>query len=268
MAHFLDAIAAEGRHTFSKEEAMQAIGLSSAAFLAAAARQQKKGRIVSPRRGFYLLLRPEDRSVGAPDPARWIDPLMVHLAIDYRVSLLRAAAHHGASHQAAMRFQVVAPRQLKDIEIGRQRIDFAYQQPEAFAATNRPEWLVRIKTDAGYAKAAGIELTLLDCARYQRSSGGLDGLAQVAHDLGGKASPKVLKIAAEFYESSAVRRLGYLLALFDHGRQAEALRRAAEKAKSNVPLDPAVKPLPGLEHDDPVDETWRLFLNAEVEVEA
>jgi predicted transcriptional regulator of viral defense system len=267
MPEFFDTIAANGRYAFSKQEAMEALRISAAAFLAAAERQQKKGRIVSPRQGFYLLLRPEDRAAGAPDPACWIDPLMEHLGIAYRVSLLRAAAHHGASHQAAMSFQVIVPKQLKQIELGRQRIDFVYQRPAAFLATNRREWLTRIKTDAGYAKAAGVELTLLDSARYPRSSGGLGGLAQMAHDLGGKASPPVLKKAAAFYESSAVRRLGYLLASFGHRRQAEAFRGIAAKAKSNVLLDPALKPLPGLEDNDPVDETWRLVMNASVEID-
>lgn len=58
-----------------------------------------------------MILRPEDRPLGAPDPSRWIDPLMKHLGLDYRISLLRAAAFHGASHQAAMVFQVITPRQ-------------------------------------------------------------------------------------------------------------------------------------------------------------
>ena len=74
----------------------------------------KKGRLASPRRGFYLILRPEDRLLGAPDPSRWIDPLMKHLGLDYRISLLRAAAFHGSAYQAAMVFQVIAPRQLQD----------------------------------------------------------------------------------------------------------------------------------------------------------
>jgi len=34
-------------------------------------------------------------SVIGPDPARWIGPLMRHIGVDYRVSLLRAAAFHG-----------------------------------------------------------------------------------------------------------------------------------------------------------------------------
>jgi len=66
MSQYLDDLATNGRSTFSKKEAMAAIGLSSAAFLSAAARRKKKERLVSPRQGFYLLLRPEDRPAGAP----------------------------------------------------------------------------------------------------------------------------------------------------------------------------------------------------------
>ena len=58
---------------------------------------------------------------------------MNYLRIDYRISLLRAAAFHGSSHQAAMTFQVIAPQQLRDFEIGRHRIQFVYQAPSAFA---------------------------------------------------------------------------------------------------------------------------------------
>jgi hypothetical protein len=103
----------------------------------------------------YLILRPEDRAIGAPDPARWIDPLMKHLGVDYRISLLRAAAFHGSAHQAAMVFQVISPRQLPGIEIGRQKIEFLFQLPDAFAKANRSEWLAQLKTEAGFAKVAG-----------------------------------------------------------------------------------------------------------------
>jgi hypothetical protein len=97
--------------------------------------------VANLRHGFYLILRPEDRVAGAPDPARWIDPLMKYQGIDYRVSLLRAAAFHGSSHQAAMTFQLIVPKQLRDFEIGRHRLQFVYQAPAAFAQVNQPEWL-------------------------------------------------------------------------------------------------------------------------------
>ena len=91
--------------------------------------------------------------LGAPDPSRWIDPLMRHLGIDYRVSLLRAAAFHGSAHQAAMVFQVITPRQLPKIEIGRQRVEFLLSGPPAFAETNRPEWLGQLKTKPALPKS-------------------------------------------------------------------------------------------------------------------
>lgn len=63
--HYLDELLYGGRACFSREEALEALGLSSAAFIAAANRLAKKRRLVSPHRGFYLILRPEDRGAGA-----------------------------------------------------------------------------------------------------------------------------------------------------------------------------------------------------------
>ncbi|MGH6885090.1 MAG: hypothetical protein ACREGK_03330 [Geminicoccales bacterium] len=37
--------------------------------------------------------------------------------------------------------------------------------------------------------AAGIELTLLDCARWFHKAGGISAVAQVARDLGKRAPP-------------------------------------------------------------------------------
>src|SRR5690348_625462 len=107
---YIDDCLRRGRAYFAREEVSSALALEPDALSAAITRLIKRGRLASPRHGFYLILRPEDRNAGAPDPAKWIDPLMKHQGIDYRVSLLRAAAFHGSSHQAAMVFQVVVPR--------------------------------------------------------------------------------------------------------------------------------------------------------------
>ena len=135
---YLDERLGKGRRYVIKAEAMMALGLSATAFTASAARLIRQRHLARPKRGFYLILRPEDRAAGAPDPARWIDPLMHHVGVDYRISLLRAAAFHGSSHQAAQVFQVVVPKQLRAIAIDRQRIQFVYQAPQAFAAINQP----------------------------------------------------------------------------------------------------------------------------------
>lgn len=268
LEQYLDERLAHGRSYFSGEGALPALNVSPRNFAAAATRLIKKGRLANPRHGFFLILRPEDQIAGAPDPARWIDPLMKHQQLDYRVSLLRAAAFHGSTHQAAMVFQVVVPKQLRDFEIGRHRLQFLYQTPETFSRVNRPGRLAQIKSEEGFAKVAGVELTLLDCARYFHKAGGISGIAQIAGDIGSNADPRVLADAAAVYESSSVRRLGFLLDRAGHQRQASALEPFARKAKTVLPLNPAVKPLvKSLADIHERNSRWKLVINEPVEVD-
>lgn len=266
---FVDERLIQGRNTFTRDEVEPVLGLSRDSLTAALTRLAKRKRLVSPRTGFFVIQRPEDQSTGAPDPAQWIDPLMRYLKLDYRVSLLRAASFHGSSHQAAMVFQVVVPRQLRRIELGRHRVEFVYQAPGAFEVVNQPANVGTLKTSAGFARVAGVELTMLDCARYFHKSGGINGVAQVAKDLGKKAVPRKLAELASAYESSCVRRLGYLLELAGHRRWADALEQFARKAKTSVPLDPSVKPISSVLSGLPDRSTrWKLILNAQVEVDS
>lgn len=266
---YLDDQLKRGRAYFSRQQALSALASTPAALSAALTRQVRKGRLANPRQGFYLVLRPEDQAAGAPDPARWIDPMMKHLKLDYRISLLRAAAFHGASHQAAMVFQVIVPKQMRDFEIGRHRLQFVYQTPLDFGKVNQSEWLDSLKSDAGFAKVAGIELTLLDCARYFRKAGGINGLAQIAKDIGGRAKPATLAKAAVQYENSSVRRLGYLLERMGHKRQSKALESFALQAKSTVPLDPSVTSLiEGLDARREKALKWMLQINESVEIDS
>jgi hypothetical protein len=127
-----------------------------------------------------------------------------------------------------------------------------------------------VKTEAGFVKVAGIELVLLDAVRYFHQAAGLNGSAQIVHDLGGKAVPRVLAKVAAAYENSTARRLGYLLEHFGHARQAAAMRPLARAAKSMKPLDPSVKPIAALgsatgqSHEA---HAWKLILNAPVEID-
>lgn len=268
LAPYLDSQLARGRAYFNREEALAELRLSPLALKAAITRLTQKQRIANLRHGFYLILRPEDRLTGAPDPVRWIDPLMRYQGIDYRISLLRAAAFHGSSHQSAMTFQVVVPKQLRDFEIGRHRLQFVYQAPADFVQVNQPDLLESMKSEAGFAKVADVELTLLDCARYFHKSGGINGFAQIVKDIGAKANARKLAKAAEVYENSAVRRLGYLLDQAGHQPQARALEPFAKQAKTPLLLDPSVKPLlASLAGVAPRVAKWKLIINEPVEAD-
>lgn len=265
----MDDRLAHGRGYFSKEEALQELSISPRNLAAAATRLINKGQLANPRHGFFLVLRPEDRVSGAPDPVRWIDWLMKYQRLDYRISLLRAAAFHGSSHQAAMVFQVVVPKQLRDFDIGRHRLQFLYQAPQAFSRVNRLDELDQIKSEDGFAKVANVELTLLDCARYFHKAGGINAVAQIAKDIGSKAdSGRLAKIAA-VYENSSVRRLGFLLDLAGHEEQAHALEPFAKKAKTATPLNPATKPLvASLANSSERNSRWKLLINEPVEIDS
>jgi predicted transcriptional regulator of viral defense system len=265
---FTESRLSQGKAYFSRHEAMAALDVKPKAFLAAAERLIRKQRIAPLKRGFYLVLRPEDRVRGAPDPGQWIDPLMRHLGVPYRISLLRAAAFHGSTHQAVMVFQVIAPKQIADLVIGRHRVQFVYQAPAAFRQVNRDAWLSHLRTDAGFATVAGVELTLLDCCRYFHYGAGISGVAQAVHDLGAKASGRILSDAAASYEKSAVRRLGYLLDSYGHERQAKLLLQYSSRAKSYAPLDPSAKAfesvVPMSQDKDP---TWKVIVNVPLEID-
>lgn len=269
LEQYLDDCLAHGRNHFSREEALKALGIAPRNFAAAATRLINKGRLANPRHGFFLILRPEDKIIGAPDPVRWIDPLMKHQRLEYRISLLRAAAFHGSSHQAAMVFHVVVPKQVRDFELGRHRLQFLYQAPQIFSRVNRADILDQMKSEEGFANVAGVELTLLDCARYFHKSGGINAVAQVAKDIGDKAdSAKLARIAAA-YENSSVRRLGFLLDRAGHERQARVLEPFVKKAKTATPLNPALKPLvASLAESSEKNSKWKLLINEPVEIDS
>jgi predicted transcriptional regulator of viral defense system len=140
---FLEQHLARGRITFTREEALGILPPNP--LTAALGRLIRKGRLANPRQGFYLILTPADREQGAPDPARWIHPLMQHQKMDYRISLLSAARFHGAQQEPAA-FQLVVPRPLRELAAGRHKLEFIHQAENAFIRTNRGEWLAELRS--------------------------------------------------------------------------------------------------------------------------
>lgn len=89
----------------------------------------------------------------------------------------------------------------------------------------------------------------------------------VATQIGGKAELRKLARLAGAYESSCVRRLGYLLEHVGHPREARGLEVFALRAKTAVALDPSVKPVSGLSALADKDARWKLLVNERVEVD-
>lgn len=76
LADFVDDLQAAGRLTFSRDEAMQTLEVSAGAVKQAVLRLSKRGRLVSPRRGFYVIVPLEYRARGAPPLQAWLPALL------------------------------------------------------------------------------------------------------------------------------------------------------------------------------------------------
>ena len=147
----------QGRFTFTTAEARaRQAGVSAAATAAALERAKADHIIVSPVRGFHVVLPLEDRAAGAPSWRLFLDSLMTYLDTPYYVGLLTAAAIHGASPQAAQAVQVVTPRARRPIRVGRLAIVFVVRRSAAQAPVEQ------VKTPSGRIRVASPELVGLD----------------------------------------------------------------------------------------------------------
>ena len=125
MSDWVEQLQSLGRFIFTRSRADSETERSSVAVQAALRRLKEQGRIVSPRRGFYVVVPPEYRATGSP-PASWfIDELMRHLDQPYYVGVLSAAAIHGSSHQQPMVFQVVTDKPTREMRVGKVTIQFS-----------------------------------------------------------------------------------------------------------------------------------------------
>jgi len=217
---YLTQLLSQGQAFFSAAQAQQALGITKSALLKAAARQQKRGNLISPRRGFYVIVPPEYRAMGALEPPWYIDALMAHAQRPYYVALLKAAELHGATHQAVMEFQVVTDKQLPKIRAGRSSIVFYCRKD----LSPVKDGLEKYKTKTGTMKISGPELTALDLVRYPHAAGGLHHIATVLSDLGNQIEAEKLAVLSGAFERSIGQRLGFLLEVSGHGEKADAVR--------------------------------------------
>lgn len=253
---FVEALQASGRYVFTREEALKALRVSDVALKNALWRLAKAARVVSPRRGFYVIVPPEYRAAGMLPPSWFIRDLMAYLGRPYYVGLLSAAALHGAAHQSPQEFQVVTDRPLRPIQVGRIRIQFVKKAGLARTPT------LGIKTPTGEIRVSTPEATALDLVRYPEYAGFLSNVATILSELAERLDPRALVRAAEADDELAyAQRLGYLL---DRIGRAELIGPLAEwlgaKAPRVVPLRPD-RPIAGA----PRASTWRVAVNEEVE---
>jgi predicted transcriptional regulator of viral defense system len=256
-ASLVEELQEGGRYTFTRRELEALDDRSEAGLESALRRLKKKGRIASPRRGFYVIVPVEYRVAGSPPPSWFVDDLMAYLAQPYYVGLLTAAGLHGAAHQQPMVFQVVTDRPTRPAQIGRSRIEFHSSHQVDSIPT------IDVQTETGTMRVSSQEATAFDLVHYLAAAGHLGNVATVLAELAEELDGNALAKTAALYTTPDSQRLGYLLDLVGEAAPTRALASWLEKQRRRpVPLAPGV----GI-GDLPSDPQWRVIANEAVEVD-
>jgi len=253
----IDSLQAAGRYSFTRQELEELDDRSEVSLQSVLRRLKERGRIASPRRGFYVVVPVEYRKAGSP-PASWfIDDLMAYLEQPYYVGLLSAAAIHGAAHQQPMVFQVVTDRPIRPARVGRSRIEFhSSRRVDSVPVTE-------VQTETGNMRVSTPEATAFDLVHYLQAAGQVGHVATVLAELAEELDGRALAEAAALYPTPTAQRLGYLLDFLGEERRAEELHSwLAERRRRPVPLVPG-EPAGELSSDP----RWRVVTNAPVEVD-
>lgn len=252
-----------GQRSFTIDQAITELKQSKDSVLAAIARLKKQGYLISPAKGFYVLLPPEHRQQGCIPAEEFVPLLTKHLGIEYYAALLTAAQFHGAAHQKPAIFQMISNKRIKrKLEFGQVRIDCLYKK----SLKDLPTQSFTVST--GYLQVSSPELTALDLLIYSSKSGGLNHIATVLSELIESINPeKLIELATKVDENVWFQRLGYILDNIDpldtesNRKIIDALEKyLASKTLKYMPLAPEI-PSAGY----PYSKKWMIIENTDIE---
>lgn len=208
---YLKQLRKSGQISFTADQAAKDLQTSKSNILVAIGYIKKQGDLISPAKGFYIIVPPEHQKFGCIPAEELVPILTKHLKINYYSALLTAAMYHGATHQKPNSFQIISDKQIKrELRFGDVCIKFFYKKSLA----NLP--LEDVVVRSGYLKISSPELTTMDLLLYPNPSGGINHTATVLSEIAEKIDPrKLIDLAKNSKGTSWLQRLGYILEKID-----------------------------------------------------
>jgi predicted transcriptional regulator of viral defense system len=260
---YIKEIRRNGRRCFSINDLLEQFQISRNHARVALHRLLRRGDLISPARGLYVIVPPEHQSYGCI-PAEELTPLlMAYLNTDYYVALLSAAAFHGAAHQKSAKFQVISSkRRAHPLVFGDVAIALIYKKSLAKLPTQD------FTVSTGYLKVATPELTALDLLNYPEHAGGLNHIATVLSELVETLdADKLIELAKKIGAEYQLQRLGYILEkidVMDEDKREIIVSTLAEFLDSNmkyyIPLASEIEKI-----GYPRSKKWKIIENTDVE---
>ncbi len=253
---FLNQLRSQGRWSFSIEEAENALQIDRITTLNALSRLKKNKLIVSPAKGFYLIMTPEYQVLGCLPAEMFVSDLMKYWNQPYYVSFLSAAQFYGAAHQKPQALQVVTLKNRRTIRCGRVTINFISNQYVTLMPTRS------FNTLSGTIAVATPEVIALDILSNQRHAAGINNIATILLEIAENLNIEKLAMLVKTHpEAFWIQRLGYLLEVLELQPLSDAVFKIAKgKTFSWIRLSPTASST-----ELQRNEKWKIIVNVTVE---
>ena len=260
---WIENLQSRGAYSFSLESARKELsGYTEIALKRALSRLSGKGKIISIYKGYYLIIPPQYARKGILPPSLFLDAFFRFLNRPYYVSLLNAAAYHGAAHQQPQEYFV-----MTDFPVMRATLKRALKI-NYLSIDKIPEHLLeKRKTEAGYLSISNPLLTATDIVRFERRIGGINRAATVLFELMEALKPSDFNHDILVHTTiTTLQRLGYLLEFAcSNSELADALYYTLEQNKSplyRIPLK-ASNQTKGYSSDN----RWKVIVNTDIDID-
>lgn len=256
---YLRVLRSNGRYAFTIDDLIHHVPKPVKNLRKDLDRLREKGEIVNIRREFYTILPDEYRKMGALPVEFYIDELMKQLNKQYYVGLYSAAMFLGAAHQQPQEFFVISespkPRMVQSSNL---RINF--NAKSKFPVNGIEDR----KTETGYFRISGPELTFLDLIYFEQSIGGFNRISTILQELSeGIRLNQMKEVLLNDFPVSVLQRAGYIAenVLFNH-----KLSLVFENKLAKIKYQPVLLKSSG-KKEGPMDSKWKVRINAQIETD-
>lgn len=263
LSNFINGLQIRNRFYFSIEEALEKTKISKSNLLSGINYYKKKGFLMSPMQGFYIIIPLTEQGRGGLKPEDIIVLTMQYLNIPYYVGLLSASSHHGATHQPVHIYQVVSSFRIKKT-INKKNFPIVFIYKKDISNVE----IIKKRVRTGSLFISTPEETAKDVMTYYRQCGGLNHQATVLSELTESINEeKLISLAKRSGGLFWVQRMGYILEHIDtfyereRDRVVNALENFLRTQKIHyVKLAPEM-PTKG----NPRDKKWKIIENSKPE---
>lgn len=221
-----------GFYTFSIDEVKEDFPSFASTYIATALNRLAVQKIIiTPTKGFYVIIPTEYALTGIVDPTFFIDQMMKFLKRDYYIGLLNAAEFYGAAHQRPQTFTIM--NTYPEIRSGeRSNIRFVFISRKRIES----KFIVRHKSRLGTINVSSAELTAIDLVANEDKVGGLNRVCSVLHDLVDTTDWDLVDDSIySIYPIPVYQRLGYILeSILEEKEQSDKIYTALKRTGKRI----------------------------------